>query len=143
MMAPLNGTYRVAFSGSRPSTAREVAPIRSLSKSRGVLEQFCQAIWSGALAPGTPLREAHIAKQLNLSQVPVREALLHLENLGLVIHVPDRGTTVTKLSRRKPQVRRKSHRKLLDELLAREEKCITATVNEHISSITLSNIVAD
>ncbi len=57
------------------------------------------AIWSGGLAPGTALREAHLAKQLNVSQVPVREALLRLENLGLVVRVPDRGTTVTKLTR--------------------------------------------
>jgi DNA-binding GntR family transcriptional regulator len=78
---------------------RELIPIRTQSKSRGVLDQLRQAILSGDLAPGTPLREAHLAKQLNVSQVPVREALLQLENLGLVVKVPDRGTTVTKLSR--------------------------------------------
>jgi len=78
---------------------RELTPIRTLSKSREVFEQLCQAIWSGDLPPGTPLREAHIAKQLNVSQVPVREALLQLEHLGLVVRVPDRGTTVTKLTR--------------------------------------------
>jgi DNA-binding GntR family transcriptional regulator len=78
---------------------RELTPIRTLSKSREVFEQLRQAIWSGDLPPGTPLREAHIAKQLNVSQVPVREALLQLEHLGLVVRVPDRGTTVTKLTR--------------------------------------------
>lgn len=46
-----------------------------------------------------PLREAHLATQLNVSQVPVREALLQLEHLGLVVRVPDRGTTVTTLTR--------------------------------------------
>jgi DNA-binding GntR family transcriptional regulator len=74
-------------------------PVRSQSKSRSVFEQLRQAIWSGSLEPGTPLREAHIAKQLNVSQVPVREALLQLENLGLVLRVPDCGTTVTKMTR--------------------------------------------
>ncbi len=78
---------------------RELTPIRTLSKSREVFEQLRQAIWSGDLPPGTPLREAHIAKQLNVSQVPVREALLQLEHLGLVVRVPDRGTTVTRLTR--------------------------------------------
>ena len=34
-----------------------------------------------------------------MSQVPVREALLQLENLGLVRRIPDTGTTVTKLTR--------------------------------------------
>jgi DNA-binding GntR family transcriptional regulator len=77
----------------------ELTPIRSLSKSRSVFEQLRQAIWNGDMPPGTALRESHIAKQLNVSQVPVREALLQLEHLGLVVRVADRGTTVTILTR--------------------------------------------
>ena len=73
----------------------DLSPIRTLSKSQSVFEQLRQAIWNGDLQPGVALREAHIAKQLNVSQVPVREALLQLESLGLVVRVPDRGTTVT------------------------------------------------
>jgi DNA-binding GntR family transcriptional regulator len=78
---------------------QELAPIRSLSKSQEVFRRLRDSIWSGDLVPGTPLREAHIARQLNVSQVPVREALLQLEHLGLVVRVPDHGTTVTKLTR--------------------------------------------
>jgi len=78
---------------------QELAPIRSLSKSQEVFRRLRDSIWSGDLAPGVPLREAHIAKQLNVSQVPVREALLQLEHFGLVVRVPDHGTTVTKLTR--------------------------------------------
>jgi len=78
---------------------KQLLPLRSLSKSREVFERLRDAIWSGDLAPGTPIRESHLAKQLNVSQVPVREALLQLEHLGLVVRVPDRGTTVTKLTR--------------------------------------------
>ncbi len=79
--------------------ALSLTPVRSLSKSREVFERLRNAIWSGELAPGTPLREAVLAKQLGVSQVPVREALLQLEYLGLVVRVPDRGTTVTRLTR--------------------------------------------
>jgi DNA-binding GntR family transcriptional regulator len=78
---------------------QKLAPIRSLSKSQEVFRRLRDNIWSGDLAPGAPLREAHIAKQLNVSQVPVREALLQLEHFGLVVRVPDHGTTVTKLAR--------------------------------------------
>lgn len=78
---------------------QDLTPLRSLSKSQEVFERLREAICSGDLEPGAPLREAHIAKQLNVSQVPVREALLQLENLGLVLRVPDRGTTVTRLTR--------------------------------------------
>lgn len=74
-------------------------PINGLSKSKEVLQILREAILSGELQPGDPLKEAHLARQLNVSQVPVREALLQLEHLGLVVRVPDKGTTVTKLSR--------------------------------------------
>jgi DNA-binding GntR family transcriptional regulator len=87
------------FEVKKRMAIRELEPIRSLSKSQEVLQRLRDSIWSGDLVPGTPLREAHIAKQLNVSQVPVREALLQLKHLGLVVRVPDHGTTVTKLTR--------------------------------------------
>ncbi|MBS1822981.1 MAG: GntR family transcriptional regulator [Acidobacteria bacterium] len=77
----------------------DFSPVRNLSKSAEVFKKLRNAIWSGELLPGTALREAHIAKQLSVSQVPVREALLQLEHLGLVVRVPDRGTHVTRLTR--------------------------------------------
>jgi len=78
---------------------RALEPIRRLSKAQEVLVRLRDSIRAGDLAPGTPLVEARIAKQLNVSQVPVREALLQLEHLGLVVRVADRGTTVTRLTR--------------------------------------------
>lgn len=78
---------------------KSLTPLRSVSKSREVFQRLRDAIWSGELQPGVALRESHLAKQLSVSQVPVREALLQLEHLGLVVRVPDRGTTVTKLTR--------------------------------------------
>ena len=87
------------FSDHGSSKISKISPIRNTSKSHEVFRRLRAAIWSGDLGPGTPLKEAHIAKQLNVSQVPVREALLQLEHLGLVVRVPDKGTHVTKLSR--------------------------------------------
>lgn len=77
----------------------EFSPVRNISKSSEVFQKLQSAIRAGELPPGAPLKEAHLAKQLNVSQVPVREALLRLEHLGLVVRVPDKGTHVTKLSR--------------------------------------------
>jgi len=74
-------------------------PIRSSSKSTEVFETLRSAILSGKLQPGDVLREMPLARQLQVSQVPIREALLRLENLGLVVRVADRSTTVTKLTR--------------------------------------------
>jgi DNA-binding GntR family transcriptional regulator len=76
-----------------------VSPVRSSSKSSEVFEALRLAILSRKLLPGDALKEAHVARQMHVSQVPVREALLQLENLGLVRRVPDTGTTVTKLTR--------------------------------------------
>lgn len=78
---------------------KEIAPIRSISKSTEVFNRLRAAIFAQELLPGTPLREARIAKQLNVSQVPVREALLRLQDVGLVVRIEDKGTYVTKLSR--------------------------------------------
>ena len=70
-----------------------------MSKSQEVFQTLRDAIWSGKLQPGDALKEAHLARQLHVSQVPVREALLQLEYLGLVVRIQDTGTRVTKLSR--------------------------------------------
>ena len=89
-------SLKLRYDGNMEQT---LAPIKSLSKSSEVFTVLRQAILSGSLKPGDALREAHLARQLQVSQVPIREALLKLEHLGLVVRVQDRGTTVTKLSR--------------------------------------------
>lgn len=40
------------------------------------------------------LREEQLSNDLNISRTPIREALRRLEADGLVIHIPNRGTTV-------------------------------------------------
>ncbi|GBC85184.1 putative D-xylose utilization operon transcriptional repressor [bacterium HR11] len=60
-----------------------------------IIEQW---ILRQELRPGQPIRELHIARQLAISQTPVREALRILEQRGLVVHIPHRGTVVTNLS---------------------------------------------
>lgn len=51
-------------------------------------------IASGSLRPGTKLVETHLAKQLGVSQAPVREALRKLEAVGIVEIQPYRGSIV-------------------------------------------------
>ncbi|WP_273886562.1 GntR family transcriptional regulator [Rubrobacter naiadicus] len=57
------------------------------------------AILSGALAGGTPLRQEEIARRFGVSKIPVREALRQLEGEGLVSFYPHRGAVVSRLSR--------------------------------------------
>lgn len=55
------------------------------------------AIASGALEPGTRLREIPLSEHFGLSKTPVREALRMLEAEGLVVVHPRRGAEVTSL----------------------------------------------
>jgi len=63
------------------------------------LELIRQAIVTGVLKPQQPLKENEIAIQMGISRQPVREALLILEEEGLVERVPYKGTFVTTFSR--------------------------------------------
>ena len=74
---------------------RKPSRIRLVDDVRHSLEE---AILSGQMRPGEHLAETHIAEHLGVSRTTVREALLMLEQQGLVVSVPRRGTFVTRLS---------------------------------------------
>lgn len=76
------------------STAR---PAHRTLAERAVAE-LQEAILSGRLAPGEPLRLERLADDLAMSPMPVREAVRELERLGLADHVPHRGARVAALS---------------------------------------------
>lgn len=67
-----------------------------------VVDDACKsledAILSGQVQPGERLVEASIAAYLGVSRTTVREALLMLQQRGLVVHEPRRGTFVARLS---------------------------------------------
>ena len=73
-------------------------PIKSSSLKTQVLGMLREAIFTGAFQPGDALREAHLARDLRVSQATVREALVGLEHVGLVVRVPNKGTYVTRLT---------------------------------------------
>ncbi len=57
-----------------------------------------KAIITGVLPPGQAIDEEMIAELLNMSRMPVRQAMGVLESEGLVKRVYKRGVTVTELS---------------------------------------------
>lgn len=71
-------------------------PNRTLSEH--IADQLRHAILTHQLKPGQRLVEGQVAKAMDTSRGPVRDALLLLENEGLVIHYPHRGTFVAQLS---------------------------------------------
>ncbi|MBI3977452.1 MAG: GntR family transcriptional regulator [Chloroflexi bacterium] len=63
-----------------------------------VFDQLRRAILDGTLQPGEWLRQDDMAERLQVSRMPVREALRVLATEGLVTLVPHRGAVVTDLS---------------------------------------------
>ncbi|WP_206078330.1 GntR family transcriptional regulator [Poseidonocella sp. HB161398] len=56
------------------------------------------AILSGRLPGGTPLRQEELAQAFGVSRMPVREALRQLEAQALLDFVPHKGAVVTEIS---------------------------------------------
>ena len=56
------------------------------------------SIASGKLPPGMHLLEVEVAREMQTSRIPVREALMQLEREGLVVRAPNRGTFVAELT---------------------------------------------
>lgn len=63
-----------------------------------VLAQFLEAIRTGQVKQGERLLEADIAERLGMSRGIVREAIRRLEQEGLVVSQPHRGTFITRLT---------------------------------------------
>ncbi|CAO3418500.1 GntR family transcriptional regulator [Azospirillum argentinense] len=57
-----------------------------------------EAILSGVIAPGTPLRQEDLAETFGVSRMPVREALRQLEARALAEFHPHRGAVVAEIS---------------------------------------------
>jgi len=74
---------------------------RSLNKellSDQVYAVIRRSIVSGEAQPGDRIKEGDIARELGVSQAPVREALKRLVHEGLVTYLPRRGNFVTEIS---------------------------------------------
>ena len=57
-----------------------------------------EAIISGELAPGERIVETRWAKELGVSQSPIREAIRELEMVGMVENIPYKGCIVRKVT---------------------------------------------
>jgi DNA-binding GntR family transcriptional regulator len=68
------------------------------SMAERVKQDLLQRIMSGELRPGARLVELQIARELNTSQGPVREALCELEGLELVVTEPYKGSRVREVT---------------------------------------------
>jgi DNA-binding GntR family transcriptional regulator len=73
-------------------------PFNRSSLREQIKDVILQRIVEGRLEPGSRIVETRIAQELGVSQGPVREALRDLEQLGCVVHEPNRGCSVRAFS---------------------------------------------
>jgi DNA-binding GntR family transcriptional regulator len=83
-------------------TADKLAALRPAGGHRTLAERafatLHEAIVTGVLAPGERLPIEDLAEVLDMSPMPIREALRLLDSVGLVENIPHRGARVTELS---------------------------------------------
>ena len=77
---------------------RSVDISQTASASSLIFDALRRAIIEGHLRVGEPLRQEEIARQFNTSRIPVREALMRLEELGLVRMQRYKGAVVSGLA---------------------------------------------
>ena len=92
---------RRAFAAGAEGSAR--SPFQAIEPSRArladeVYRQVLDAVLSGDLRPGERIVQDRIAQEINVSRTPVREALLHLEQEGILARAGTAGFTVRGIS---------------------------------------------
>lgn len=77
---------------------RSLAQLRGPSAADLVFEELYRQIVEARLLPGAKLSEQDVARQMQVSRQPVRDAFYRLSKLGLVHIQPQRATTVALVS---------------------------------------------
>jgi DNA-binding GntR family transcriptional regulator len=83
------------------SAAANAVPMQRLTPSTlksHIFQRLRDAIVSGHYRPGDRLNESQIAREFGVSRIPVREALMQLQEGGLVMNHERRGMFVTQLN---------------------------------------------
>jgi DNA-binding GntR family transcriptional regulator len=116
-----------------------VTPLRAVRRPRlgeGIVDQLRRLILDGALAAGTVLRQEHLARRLQVSRMPLREALIVLEREGLVQIGPSGAASVVSLGAREAR-EIMDIRELIDGLAARllAERGIAAALDRELEAL--------
>lgn len=91
-MAPPDTPFD-APGGPAPPEAAETDRVAGARVTNALRDE----ILSGALEPGSRLRQEDLARRFRVSRIPIREALRRLETEGLVHLVPNSGAWIARL----------------------------------------------
>jgi DNA-binding GntR family transcriptional regulator len=108
-----------------------VRPIETSSLVQQVTVGICRSIIAGRLQPGREFSLRGIATQLNVSRIPVREALRSLEEQGLIFRMAfgARDARPHEHSRR-----RHVHEELVDVCEAGDRVAVEVAVRAHLDT---------
>lgn len=125
----------MAIQNCKPAEMLQISELATTTLKGHVVERIRHAILSGAFKPGDRLNETHLANQFKVSRIPVREALLQLQEQGLVMNHPRKGMFVITLSEEDVQ-RINSLRILLEsEAIKLCRANLTARIEEQLRSL--------
>ncbi len=105
-------------------------PVVHKTRTQVVVEVLRERILSGDIEAGKPLRQSALASELNVSRIPIREALLQLEAEGLVKFEAHKGATAAGLSSEQVQELFELRALIEPDLLA---KSIGNMTEEHLA----------
>ncbi|HTO31684.1 MAG TPA: GntR family transcriptional regulator [Pararhizobium sp.] len=115
-----------------------------------IVEYLREKILELELAPGTSLSRLELQKQFGLSQTPVRDALMRLEEEGLVTVYPQYATLVSKidinLARQSHFMRRAVEQEIVHELASRPNRRFVERLtlaNEKLKTLVASSEYGD
>ena len=91
-------TTQTADFDPKPSVPWIIRVRTTCASTQFAAAQIRDGISNGKYGPGEKLWQDQLAKELNISRIPVREALCTLASEGLVTLLPNRGATVPHLS---------------------------------------------
>lgn len=77
---------------------RSTSALGAATRAEAATEELRRRILEGELVEGFQLKQDLLAEEFGISRIPVREALVQLENEGLVKIVPHKGAIVAELS---------------------------------------------
>ena len=111
--------------------------------SQRVVEYLAERILTGQLPPGTRIKQDELAAELNMSRIPVRDALRVLETRGLVTLKANSGARVSSLTARDIDISYRIREQLEPMLLANSMPNLTDAdfaemedINQRMAEVT-------
>lgn len=91
-------TMAIRDAGSPREKPPGLLPLETRTLVDQVMDAIVEATATGVFLPGDRIVEAEVARSLNVSRVPVREALRMLESQGIVVNTRYRGMRLMDVS---------------------------------------------